>query len=185
MSIAPDISNLVRRCSENDRQAQLAIYDLFSRKMYNTSLRMIKSTAEAEDIIQESFLSAFRSLDTFRGGDVPFEAWLRRIVINKTLDHLRRKKQINIEYDENELIVEPDNAPEESAESEQRKSVQLDKIRIALAKLPENYRVIFSLYYYEGFDHGEISEILGIQASTSRSQLTRAKRKLLTILNQK
>jgi RNA polymerase sigma factor (sigma-70 family) len=185
LSIAADITNLIRRCAENDRQAQLTVYDLYARKMYNTSLRIVRSSSEAEDIIQESFLSAFRSLGSFRGDDVPFEAWLRRIVINKSLDYLRRNKHIRVDLDDNELPSEQELYSPDNTETALYRKEMLEQIKVASLNLPEGFRIIFSLYYYDGYDHEEIAEILGITASTSRSQLTRARKKIMDIINQK
>ena len=147
--------------------------------MYNTSLRIVNDTMEAEDIMQESFLSAFDKIDTYKG-KVSFGAWLKRIVVNNSLDALKRKKVDFESFDDYPVDVPAEG--NEIAESE-KYDFQMEEIRDALPLLPEKYRVIFSLYLLEGFDHEEIAGILGITSSTSRSQLVRAKQRLLKMLS--
>lgn len=177
-----DNKSLIKRCLTNDRRAQLLLYDRFSKTMYNSSLRLVKNTMEAEDIVQESFISAFKSLSTFRN-DVPFEAWLRRIVINKSLDHLRKKKLQYVDFEEDEIQDMKDLYFSIDTNNELERKQKIERIRKEVMKLPDGFRIIFSLFYYEGFDHKEISDILEISASTSRSQLTRAKQKVINALN--
>jgi RNA polymerase sigma-70 factor (ECF subfamily) len=178
------IRKLVERCKKNDRRAQLVLYNYFVKDMYSTCFRIVKDSVMAEDIVQESFISAFRSIRRF-SNEVPFSAWIRRIVINQSITTLRRNKHHKLfELDEEKIgaeITEEVNAKEEEVELTR----QLAEIRLALLELPDGFRTIFSLYYIEGYDHDEIAEIMGIRASTSRSQLTRAKQKLIEKLKQK
>jgi len=140
--------------------------------MYNVSYRIVRDQMLAEDIIQEAFISAFKNLRNFKR-EVPFYAWLKKIVINKSLDEVRRNKT---KY--TELI--DDNIAEENEEYEESNKEELiTRLKNELYQLPDGYRIILSLYYLDGFDHEEISQIMQISASTSRSQLTRAKRVLL------
>lgn len=177
-ALGTDVQNLIKRCIKNDRRAQILLYERFAKTMFNSSFRLLKDRMEAEDIVQESFISAFSSLSSYKY-DAPFEVWLRRIVVNRSLDRLRKKTYLHIELqDENIGEVEiPDHA--EVA----LKQEKLEQIYRAAMELPEGFRIIFSLYYYEGFDHDEISEILGISSSTSRSQLSRAKQKIIKAIN--
>ncbi len=138
--------------------------------MYNTSLRIAGNATDAEDIMQEAFLSAFKKMDTY-SGQVSFGAWLKKIVVNRSLDHLKKKKVHFEELDER-VTEEVENPLMEIRE------VDINKIKEAIFQLPEGYRVVLSLYLLEGYDHDEISEILNISNSSSRSQLLRAKRKL-------
>lgn len=172
------LNRLIKACKKNDRRAQIELYDLFAKTMYSTCYRLLKSTADAEDAMQEAFLSAFVKIDTFRN-EVPFDAWLRRIVINKSLDALRKKKELFTEIS-NEIA--DDTTTHENPDFIKNLRNQLMS---ELENLPEGYRVIVSLYYFEGYDHDEISQILNISPSTSRSQLTRAKQKLIRRLNPK
>ena len=137
--------------------------------MYNTSMRIIGNKEDAEDVMQEAFLSAFKKLDTYKG-EVSFGAWLKKIVINRSLDHLKKKKVFFEEI--NEKVIDEQSPVMEIQE------INMPKIKKAIGQLPEGYRVVLSLYLLEGYDHDEISEILGISNSSSRSQLLRAKLKL-------
>lgn len=144
--------------------------------MYNTAYRILNNTAEAEDIIQESFLKAFQKIDSFLG-DVSFGAWLKKIVVNASLDEIRKKK-FDLESIENIDVLDIYNEDDEVKDF----SYEIIKVRNAIMLLPEGYRIVLSLYLLEGYDHDEIAEIVGISASTSRSQLARAKKKLIGLL---
>jgi len=173
------IEELVKACLIKDRKAQIKLYELYAKKMYNVSLRIVQDTMLAEDVVQESFLKAFTSLAGFRN-EVPFIAWLKRIVINKSLDELRKRKEF-LPIDENILPEIPINNGDILELEYNERSVQ--KVKQAMNELSDGYRVIFSLFYFEGYDHDEIAQVLHITSSTSRSQLTRAKKKIINKLN--
>jgi RNA polymerase sigma factor (sigma-70 family) len=168
---------LIDKCRKGDQKAQFQIYKLYYRSMYNTSLRILGDTQEAEDIMQESFLEAFDKIGTY-SGRVSFGAWLKRIVINQSLDALRKRK---IGTDPVEDYIPSLTQAEETAE-ENGVSIGMEQIRKAIQQLPDGYRLVLSLYLLEGYDHEEIGQILGISASTSRSQFTRAKQKLMELV---
>jgi len=168
---------LINKCRRGDRKAQFEIYKLYYKSMYNTSLRIVKDPQEAEDIMQESFLSAFSRIETYQG-KVSFGAWLKRIVINNSLDVIKKRKLLFEELNEDYTQV----ANQEEALDEELLDQQMDLIREGIQKLPDGYRVILSLHLLEGYDHEEIAEILNISSSTSRSQFFRAKQKLLRLL---
>jgi RNA polymerase sigma factor (sigma-70 family) len=170
--------DLINGCKAGDQKAQFQIYKLYYKAMYNTSLRIVNDTMEAEDIMQESFLSAFEKIDTY-SGMVSFGAWLKKIVINRSLDALNRRKAIFEDIEAHAGIK--DNSGEDLAQKEEI-DVRVEEVKQAIEKLPDGYRVILSLYLLEGYDHDEISEILSITSSTSRSQLSRAKQKLISEL---
>ncbi len=170
--------DLIDGCKTGDQKAQFQIYKLYYKAMYNTSLRIVNDTMEAEDIMQESFLSAFEKIDTY-SGMVSFGAWLKKIVINRSLDALNRRKAIFEDIDAHAGIK--DSSGEDLAQKEEI-DVRVEEVKNAIEKLPDGYRVILSLYLLEGYDHDEISEILAITSSTSRSQLSRAKQKLISEL---
>jgi RNA polymerase sigma-70 factor (ECF subfamily) len=140
--------------------------------MYNTSLRIVKDAVEAEDIMQESFLSAFEKIGTY-SGTVTFGAWLKKIVLNQSIDSVRRRKKIIFEG------IESFKGAEENyfVASYQNEATDLlyRKVLDSIKSLPEKCRNIFSLHLLEGYDHEEISEILAISTSTSRSQYSRAR----------
>ncbi len=164
---------LIDRCMDGDQKAQFEIYKLYYKAMFNTSWRIVNDTMEAEDIMQESFLKAFKKLNTYKG-EVSFGAWLKRIVVNHSLDALKKRK---VEFETGETILGMPG--EEETGKEEIVAEKLENIRLAINKLADGYRVILSLYLLEGYDHDEIAEIMNISSSTSRSQFTRARKKLL------
>ena len=167
---------LIEACKRGDRKAQFEVYRLYHVAMYNTSLRIVRDPDDAEDVMQEAFLKAFSKLKTYRG-EVTFGAWLKRIVINKSLDFLRLKRE-KISLDEVGEIEEiPDDLPEAM-----ELTYQAETIKRAIYSLPEGYRIVLSLILLEGYDHEEVSGILNITNATSRTQYHRAKKKLLELL---
>lgn len=170
--------DLIDRCRKGDTQAQFQLYKLYYKAMYNTCVRMVKNQQEAEDIMQESFLAVFRHMDTYKG-EVSFGAWIKRIVINRCLDHLKKKKIDLCPIEEKLFKLE---SPTERDFHHSSKGEMIEKIKKAMVKLPHGYRIILSLYLLEGYDHQEIAQIMEITSSTSRSQYTRAKKKLLELL---
>jgi len=171
--------DLIDGCREGDQKAQFQVYKLYYKAMYNTSLRIVNDSMEAEDVMQEAFLSAFEKINTY-SGTVSFGAWLKRIVVNRSLDVLGRRKAIFEELDGHDGIR--DNSIED-AESREETETRVEEVKAAIERLPEGYRVILSLYLIEGYDHDEIAEMLNISSSTSRSQLSRAKQKLVSEMN--
>lgn len=167
--------DLIDGCKNGDQKAQFQIYKLYYKAMFNTSLRIVSDTMEAEDIMQEAFLSAFEKIETY-SGTVSFGAWLKKIVINRSLDVVSRQKAIFEDIDTHYELQEDTNDTPELQE-------KMNEVKSAINDLPDGYRIILSLYLLEGYDHDEIAEILNISSSTSRSQLSRAKQKLLNELN--
>jgi RNA polymerase sigma factor (sigma-70 family) len=171
---------LLHRCMKGDRLAQKELYRLYYKAMYNTCYRMLNNKAEAEDIMQESFLAAFLKMKTYRG-EMSFGSWLKRIVINKSIDALRAKK---IEFEElNEKTDLKAVTNDDDLYNFENDKPEIEKIRSAVSMLPEGFRVVLSLALFEGYDHEEIALILKISESTSRSQLARGKKKLVEYLN--
>ena len=175
---------LIDNCRKGDRKAQFEVYRLYYKAMYNTSLRIVSYPAEAEDIMQEAFLSAFRRIETFKG-DVSFGAWLKRIVINKSIDALRQRK---VRFEEI-TMAEQDEALESMVDFEYSEHLPVETmvkiIKEAIHELPQGYQVVLTLALIEGYDHEEIAQLLSVSKSTSRSQLARAKKKLIEIIKRK
>ena len=172
---------LIEDCKKGSSKAQFEIYRLYSRVMFNTSFRILNNRFEAEDAMQEGFLNAFESIEQYRE-EVSFGAWLKRIIINKSIDILRKKKRTETEPLENhDIEVFEEDYPGKNEAEEQ----DLELIKKEIANLPEGFRIVLSLYLLEGYDHDEISKIMGISASTSRSQYSRAKTKLQLNLKKK
>lgn len=146
--------------------------------MFNTALRITGEHADAEDVLQDAFVSAFQNLASYRA-DAAFGAWLKRIVINKALNHVQKSKRDLMIVDESEAEMEPATW---SDQPEPQYSVE--SIKSGMSMLPSGFRTVLSLYLFEGYDHKEISQILKISESTSKTQYKRAKDKLRTILTQ-
>lgn len=168
--------DLVEGCKKQDIRAQKQFYNTYYKMVYNSCYRILYDPMAAEDCMQETFLKAFAKIDTI--GEAPLEAWLRRIAINTALDKLKRNKVEWIEVDETYCfyVDDPDNEREENIEW------QVDQVKKTIGKLPENYRLVLTLYLFEGYDHEEISTILGLKETTIRSQYARAKQKLVEII---
>jgi len=171
--------DLIDLCKKGDQKAQFKIYKLYYKAMYNTSLRIINNPMEAEDIMQETFLSAFEKIDTY-SGTVSFGAWLRKIVTNRSLDALKREKRVTFE-DIDALPETCVNYVDEKARDEEPFS-NIQEVMDAIKRLPGKSGIVCSLYLLEGFDHEEIAELLSISPATSRSQLSRAKQRLTATL---
>ncbi len=169
-------SDLIRRCKKQDRTAQFEIYQLYKKAMFNTAFRITGEHTDAEDVLQDAFVSAFQNLNSYRE-DATFGAWLKRIVVNKALNQVQKSKKDLMLVDE---LKENESQVEWTEETEPIYSV--GNIKLAMQQLPSGFRTVLSLYLFEGYDHKEISEILGITESTSKSQYKRAKDKLKQII---
>jgi RNA polymerase sigma factor (sigma-70 family) len=170
---------LVERCKQGDTQSFQTLYQKYSKAMFNTSLRIVNNTADAEDVLQESFLDAFRSLHDFHYRST-FGAWLKKIVINKSINILRKRRNDLIDMESTELQA----VPEEEGINEEDIHYRVEEVKKMITRLPDGYRTVLSLYLLEGYDHEEISQILNISHNTVRTQYVRAKQKLLTFIKQ-
>jgi RNA polymerase sigma-70 factor (ECF subfamily) len=170
------ITDIIERSKKGNRQAQYQLYKMYSKAMFNICYRMMNDKSDAEDMLQESFSEAFRRLDSFRQ-ESTFGAWLRMIVINRCINEIKRKKA-KLEFFDDMSPFEEDEDRTEDYET----GLTADKIRKAMEDLPGGSRMIFSLYLLEGYDHQEISEILKISESNSKTQYMRAKQRIKEIL---
>lgn len=168
---------LVERCKRGDSRSYEALYLKYCKAMYNTSLRILNSVPDAEDVLQEAFLDAFRSLNEFHYRST-FGAWLKRIVINKSINLLRKRKLTLMEMDENGIEIFDDDGSHDRYETD----MKVEEVKGAIRRLPDGYRTVISLYLLEGYDQEEIADIMGISHVTVRTQYIRAKHKLLSIL---
>ena len=168
---------LIDDCRRGSRRAQFRLYELYSKAMFNTAHRIMGNREEAEDMIQEAFTDCFTKIGSYRT-DSTFGAWLKTIVINRCISRLRKR--------EADLVYVEDYSRHEIRQEEPQEITWPDPATIARAveRLPEGYRVVFSLYLLEGYDHTEISQILGISESTSKTQYARAKERLKKILSE-
>ena len=172
--------NLVVECKQGSKKACYELYRLYSKAMLNVAFRIVGNIGEAEDVLQEAFLDAFNKLKDFRQ-DTTFGLWLKQIVVNRSINLLRKRKLEMIEL-EGEAI---ENIAEEDVEDDEEVIYKAALIKNAIRELPEGYRLVITLYLLEGYDHEEIGQILNISENTSRTQFLRAKRKLIEILKTK
>ncbi|HLZ86189.1 MAG TPA: RNA polymerase sigma factor [Puia sp.] len=170
---------LVERCKRGDSRAFGELYQKYSRAMYNTSLRIVNHTGDAEDVLQEAFTDAFRSLEDFHYKST-FGAWLKRIVINKSINQLRKRKMDLIDIEKTNI----GHLPDDEGPEENEIALKVEDIKKAVGLLPNGYRTVLTLYLFEGYDQEEIAEILQVSHATVRTQYMRAKQKLLQYLKQ-
>jgi RNA polymerase sigma factor (sigma-70 family) len=169
---------IIELSRSGNARAQQQLYRLYSNAMYNICYRMMNSREEAEDMLQESFTEAFIHLSSFRF-ESAFGAWLKRLTVNRCINALKKRKAD---------LVPTEDLPDmgtDNGESGEVPGLTVEQVRKAMEQLPEGYRVVFSLYLLEGYDHGEIAQILGISETTSKSQYSRAKQRIKEILTEK
>jgi RNA polymerase sigma factor (sigma-70 family) len=164
---------LIEECRKGNRKAQFRLYKQYSKAMYNLAYRILNNREDAEDILQEAFLECFNNITSFRF-ESTFGAWLKKILVNKCINQLKKKK-IDLTLCET--------LPTVIYEEDEEVKYDTGKIFKGIGMLPDGYRVILTLYLLEGYDHSEISQILGVSESTSKSQYSRAKEKLRKILS--
>ncbi|MCJ8167525.1 sigma-70 family RNA polymerase sigma factor [Pontibacter sp. E15-1] len=167
--------HVIDRCRSGDHRAQYELYKLYSKAMFNVCMRITNDYAEAQDVLQEAFVSAFKNLNTYKA-EASFGSWLKRIVVNASLTAIRKRRAELVPMDERTVGEVADETSEDDTEW------QVERVRRAIQQLPDGYRVVLSLYLLEGYDHAEIAEVLEITESTSKSQYSRAKKKLLEIM---
>ncbi len=160
---------LLIKCKEGSRLAQIELYRQLSRPVYNTCMRILKNKETAEDMMQETFIRVYNGLEKFEGRSMLL-TWVKRIAINQCLNEIKKNKMQLVEAQEWHGAIEE--------EEEDEPKWECDKVIELMAELPEGYRVILTLYLIEGFQHDEIADILNISVGTSRSQYMRGKKKL-------
>lgn len=172
--------DLLKSCLRGDRAAQMELYNQYYKAMYNTAVRIVKDPMEAEDIMQESFLSAFTKLHTFKG-EVTFGAWLKRIVVNNSIYHYRKQlKKNEVGLDGMMYKVEDNDGVAGDHESTERMA---QKVLETMKTLKDNYRVSLTLHLIEGYDYEEVASIMGISYANCRTTISRAKESLRKKLN--
>ena len=170
-----NIEQLISLCKSNDQSAQLEVYNRYYKAMYNTSLRIVKDSFEAEDIMQEAFLTAFTKLDSLKEA-VTFGSWLKRIVINSSIHHYNKSNK----YDDvplNDVLykVEDEQGIPEDHEYTNLKAKQ---VLDTMNTLKDNHRIALTLHLIEGYDYEEISNIMNMSYANCRTTISRAKDKL-------
>src|SRR3954470_1712619 len=168
-------NQLIENCIKGDRKSQKALYDLYSAKMYSICLRYSKNQMDAEDILQEGFVKLYNNLHKFRG-EGSFDGWVRRIFVNSAIEHIRRK---NLNTTVGEGL---ENSVADKQQSALDNLYEKDIIKTSKT-LSEGYRTVFNLYAIEGYSHKEIAAQLGITESTSKSQFSRARAILRSMID--
>ena len=166
---------LLKKCASGDRKAQLELYTKYAQSMFKVSLSIVRKPSLAEDAIQEAFISAYRNLDSFKG-EVTFGAWMKKIVVNKSITLLKKENRYDFSTSAQKLY-EFDQEVEFNTQN-----TDLKTLRQSMNQLSDKYHTMISLYYLEGYDHHEISDILNINYDNSRTLLSRAKMKLKTLI---
>ena len=168
-------SDLIQGCINGDRQMQELLYQRFSPKMYTVCLRYSGNTEDARDLLQEGFIKIFKNLSKYRG-DGSFEGWIRRIFVNTSIEHFRKKVHLQNVTETQERMIEDKewNVLDNLAEKDIMKMIH---------ELSPGYKAVFNMHVIEGYSHKEIGEMLGINEGTSKSQLARAKMVLKKMLH--
>ena len=165
----------IEKARKGNARAMYSLYTQYSKAMFNVCMRMTNSREDAEDILQDAFTDAFQNLDSFKRKS-SFGAWLKRIVVNKCINAIK-KRSVDL------ILTDTLNEAAEVKDIEfDNIDLKVEKVNKALTKLPDGYRLILTLYLFEGYDHQEISQILNISESTSKSQYMRAKKKIKEII---
>lgn len=166
--------DLVEKCKQGDPRSYRKLYALYSKAMFNTSYRILNHAAEAEDVLQESFIDAFKHIHSLENRS-SFGSWLKQIVVNKSINVIRKRKTALIDIEKTAVHE----LPEEETIDEKEIQMKVSEVRKAIADMPDGYRSVLTLYLFEGYDHEEIAQILQVKESTARTQYVRAKQKLL------
>ena len=159
------LEELIIRCQKKNRQAQGALYKLYAPKMFGLCLKYSRNRMEADDNLQEAFLTIFDKINQYRSKG-SFEGWIKRIVINTALQRYRKETFLD--------VIKDDNIKDEVVEIDDE-GLSLDFLLALIQELPDRYRLVFNLYVLDGFSHKEIASMLNISIGTSKSNLSRAR----------
>jgi RNA polymerase sigma factor (sigma-70 family) len=176
-----NIEPYIRKCVENDREAQLKIYQLFSPVLYGLCLKYMRNEEDAKDVFQEAFVIVFQKIEQYKF-EGSFEGWIKRIFINKLLETLKKKKK-------DVLFVDVFDFEDDVIEEEELDLVPIEQGKLLeyIQELPDQYRMVFNLFVFEKMKHKEIAKLLEISEGTSKSNLNRAKsilkKRILMVLN--
>ncbi|WP_372754785.1 RNA polymerase sigma factor [Mariniflexile sp.] len=159
------LEQLIENCKINDTKAQSELYKLFSSKLFSVCLKYSRNYAEAEDNLQDAFLTIFKKIDQYKNKG-SFEGWLKRVAINTVLQQYRNEKVFDIindtQIEDEEIEVDED-------------TISIDYLLQLIQQLPDRYRLVFNLYVLDDYSHKEIADMLNINIGTSKSNLARAR----------
>ncbi len=164
--------DLIKGCVQEDESCQRELFRRYAGKMLGVCQRYARSTADAEDIVQDAFIKVFEKIFQFKS-EGSFEGWIRRIVVNTAL-----KKYTVIRFDKEVSGYEITDRNESSIEASAYSHLNEKELLGMINNLPDGYRLVFNLYVIEGYQHEEIAQMLKIQSGTSRSQLVKARNML-------
>lgn len=168
-------AHLIDRCRRKDPKAQMKLYELYAKRLYIACFRILGNIPEAEEAMQDAFLKVFTRIDQY-DGEKNFEVWMHRITVNTAIDYFRRQTPFEDELDDNLLVTDEDDSDEEEV------AYSVAKIKEGIQQLAPGYRLILSLYLFEGYDMEEIALILQVKPSTVRTQYMRGKNKLTGLM---
>ncbi len=169
--------HLIVQSQQGDQSAMSSLYGLYAKAMYNICRRMMGDEEEAKDLLQESFIDAFQKLPSLREVNT-FSSWIKRIVVNNCINAIRKRKLDVDQLEENSDFIEEENDDFEYAE------FQASQIMSVIDRLPNGCKTVLNLYLFEGYDHKEIGQILGVTESASKAQYCKAKAKIRKILSE-
>lgn len=170
-----NIEELVSLCREKNQKAQFEVYSRYCKAMYNVAHRIVKDAHFAEDVMQEGFLRAFTKIDDYRQ-EVAFGAWLKKIIINYSIDFYKKNSAFRMD-DLDKMIYKVDDETNREAETDFT-HLKAEQVLKAINGLKDNYRMILTLFFIEGYDQEEITEILNISYANCRTTISRAKENL-------
>lgn len=168
--------SIINRCKKGENTAFKEIYEKYKKAMFNISYRLLNSIDDSNDVLQESFIKAFQNISKFEN-EAAFGSWLKRVVINHSIDILKKQKNNSISIDQLELIDEIDEPNDIKYD--------IEIVKKCIQELPDGYRIVLTLYLFEDYSHKEIATMLKISEGTSKSQYNRAKRKIIQLIQDK
>ena len=168
-----NIEDLILLCKQKNQKAQCEIYNRYAKAMYNVSYRIVKDAHFAEDVMQEGFMKAFQKINDFKE-EVAFGAWLKRIIVNGSIDFYKKNNQFKVE-DFNIVLQKSEYSSDTDVDATNFNELKVKQILETINLLKYNYRMVLTLFYIEGYDSEEISEILKISYANCRTTLSRAK----------
>ena len=171
-----NIETLIVLCKKGNQLAQMEVYNRYQAAMYNVAARIVKDTADAEDIMQESFITAFSKLNMFKG-EATFGSWLKRIVINNSISHYKKNQRM-VMLDEERIADQVDESSFDGISEDDYTNTKAAQVMNCMDSINKNYKQILTLHLIEGYDYEEIGEILQISYSNCRTMISRAKESL-------
>lgn len=168
-----NIEELITLCKDNNQKAQFEVYNRYCKAMYNVAYRIVKDEHYAQDVMQEGFLKAFTKINDYRQ-EVAFGAWLKKIIVNYSIDFYKKNNAFQVE-DLSKTLYKLEDNDGILSESIDLNSLKVKQVLDIISGLKDNYRMVLTLFYIEGYDQEEISEILNISYANCRTTLSRAK----------